>query len=119
MTRIAWIVGLCICGAWGCATRSRGIAAHSRSAEASSAAAPALGGAGQSGWSMAALPVASQPVAVKEGAAPLVYLDPDGQNLARQGIFQLTPPTHTRGRAAQSQSHSGGLDHEGGSYVDR
>jgi hypothetical protein len=141
------------------------------------AGAPVQALGGQPGWSTTALPVASEPVAVKEGGVPLVYLvespgtfrvhdqtagqdlargpaagrsivrvdgragvvfgretlfagplatdhryviyrDPTGPNMARQGTFQLLP-RRGAGGTQSSPTQIGGHQHEGGPNVDR
>jgi len=170
----------------GCAARQapteQGVEAPVTQAEAVAEAAPASPAAptGQQsvGWSTTPLAVASEPVAVKEGTIPLVYLvetpgmfrvhdrtegrdvaragaagrsiirvdgrsgvifgretlvagpldrehryviyrDPTGPNMARQGTFQLRPPPKQQQQQQQQLQERGGQDQEGGPHADR
>ena len=52
----------------------------------------------------------------------VIYLDPTGPNVARQGTFQLLPRRGAGGRQSQSistQNQSGGHEQSGGPNVER
>jgi hypothetical protein len=171
----------------GCATSGKAKHASPGSARATRGSGPAVAEAPPAapfdqqsiGWTTTPLPIASQSVAVKEGAVPLVYLvespgvfrvhdqtagqdlartsavgrsivrvdaragvvfggetlyagplpkdhryviyrDPTGPNMARQGTFQVPPRRGAGGTQSHSIStHSGGHEPEGGTNVER